>query len=90
MGQVYKAEHKRMERVVALKTLPSAATKSPEAVQMPPMAQMRRLHRTPKLLTAHSMPVPIVMEQVGVNGSSFTWSVMRSNPALLMQGTAWN
>ena len=33
MGQVYKAEHMRMERVVALKTLPSAATKSERAVQ---------------------------------------------------------
>ena len=28
MGQVFKAEHRTMERVVALKTLPAAATKS--------------------------------------------------------------
>ena len=33
MGQVYKAEHRTMERLVALKTLPSAATKSAKAVQ---------------------------------------------------------
>ena len=33
MGQVYKAQHKRMKRVVALKVLPSAMTKTPEAVQ---------------------------------------------------------
>ncbi len=33
MGQVYKAQHKVMKRVVALKTLPSAATKSEKAVQ---------------------------------------------------------
>ena len=33
MGHVYKARHTRMERVVALKVLPSAVTKSPEAVK---------------------------------------------------------
>jgi tRNA A-37 threonylcarbamoyl transferase component Bud32 len=33
MGQVYKAQHKKMKRVVALKVLPSAATKSREAVR---------------------------------------------------------
>jgi len=33
MGHVYKARHKRMKRVVALKVLPSAMTKTPEAVQ---------------------------------------------------------
>ena len=33
MGMVFKAEHKRMERVVALKVLASSAMKSPDAVQ---------------------------------------------------------
>jgi WD40 repeat protein/Leucine-rich repeat (LRR) protein len=32
MGQVYKAQHRRMERVVALKTLPAATMKDPAAV----------------------------------------------------------
>jgi len=33
MGAVYKAQHKRMKRVVALKMLPSSATKSADAVK---------------------------------------------------------
>jgi serine/threonine protein kinase len=33
MGQVFKAQHRRMERLVALKILPPAAMKSPDAVQ---------------------------------------------------------
>jgi len=33
MGQVYKAQHKRMKRVVALKVLPSSAGKSQEVVR---------------------------------------------------------
>ena len=33
MGQVFKAQHRRMERVVALKMLPTAAMRSPEAVK---------------------------------------------------------
>ncbi len=33
MGQVYRAQHRRMKRVVALKVLPSSARKSREAVQ---------------------------------------------------------
>ena len=33
MGQVFQARHRRMERVVALKVLPSAAITSPESVQ---------------------------------------------------------
>lgn len=54
MGEVYKAQHRRMERVVALKVLPSQATKSEDAV--------RRFHREvkaaarlahPNIVTAH-------------------------------------
>ena len=54
MGQVFKARHKVMKRIVALKTLPSAATNSPRAVQ--------RFHREvevaarlshPNIVTAH-------------------------------------
>ena len=41
MGQVYKAKHRVMKRIVALKTLPSAATKSEQAV--------RRFHREVKV-----------------------------------------
>jgi serine/threonine protein kinase len=33
MGAVYKARHKRMDRIVALKMLPSSATRSQDAVQ---------------------------------------------------------
>jgi serine/threonine protein kinase len=32
MGQVFKAQHRRMERVVALKVLPQEATQSPDAI----------------------------------------------------------
>jgi hypothetical protein len=33
MGQVYKAQHRKMKRLVALKILPSSAMKSPDAVK---------------------------------------------------------
>ena len=33
MGQVYKAQHRKMKRIVALKVLPSSATRSPDAVK---------------------------------------------------------
>jgi len=48
MGQVYKAQHKVMERVVALKTLPAAATKSQRAVG--------RFHREVKVAARLSHP----------------------------------
>ena len=48
MGQVYKAQHKVMERVVALKTLPASATKSEKAVQ--------RFHREVKVAARLSHP----------------------------------
>jgi hypothetical protein len=54
MGQVFKAEHRRMKRVVALKILPPAAVKSPEAVkrfQQEVQAAARLEH--PNIVTAH-------------------------------------
>ena len=33
MGQVYKARHRRMDRIVAIKILPEAATRSPDAIR---------------------------------------------------------
>lgn len=54
MGQVFKAEHRRMKRAVALKILPPAAVKSPEAVkrfQQEVQAAARLEH--PNIVTAH-------------------------------------
>lgn len=54
MGAVYKAQHKRMKRIVALKMLPSSATKSPELVkrfQREVEAAARLSH--PNIVTAH-------------------------------------
>ena len=48
MGQVYKAKHQVMERIVALKTLPGAATNSDRAVQ--------RFHREVKVAAHLSHP----------------------------------
>ena len=33
MGQVFKAQHRRMQRIVALKVLPTALMKTPDAVK---------------------------------------------------------
>ena len=54
MGHVYKAQHKRMKRVVALKVLPSAMTKTPEAVQrfQREVEVAARLEH-PNIVTAH-------------------------------------
>ena len=54
MGQVYTARHTRMDRVVAIKVLPAAATKSPEAVkrfQREVKAAARLTH--PHIVTAY-------------------------------------
>ncbi len=54
MGQVFKAEHRRMKRVVALKILPPAAVKSPDAVkrfQQEVQAAARLEH--PNIVAAH-------------------------------------
>ena len=54
MGQVYTARHTRMDRLVAIKVLPAAATKSPEAVkrfQREVKAAARLTH--PHIVTAY-------------------------------------
>jgi WD40 repeat protein/serine/threonine protein kinase/Leucine-rich repeat (LRR) protein len=57
MGQVYKAEHRTMERVVALKTLPASATKSEKAVQ--------RFHREVKVAARLSHPNIVTAHDAG-------------------------
>jgi serine/threonine protein kinase len=57
MGQVYKAQHKVMERVVALKTLPSSAMKSERAVQ--------RFHREVKVAARLSHPNVVTAHDAG-------------------------
>lgn len=54
MGHVYKARHKRMKRVVALKVLPSAMTKTQDAVQRfeREIEAVARLEH-PNIVTAH-------------------------------------
>ena len=80
MGQVYKAQHKVMKRVVALKTLPASATKSEGAVQ--------RFHREvevaarlshPNIVTAHDAGEShgvhyLVMEHVEGQRPVLFWS----------------
>ena len=54
MGQVYTARHTRMDRIVAIKVLPAAATKSPDAVkrfQREVKAAAKLTH--PNIVTAH-------------------------------------
>jgi serine/threonine protein kinase len=54
MGRVYKARHRRMDRVVALKLLPFAARQSPEAIsrfEREIKAAARLAH--PNIVTAH-------------------------------------
>jgi len=48
MGQVYKARHRRLDRVVALKMLPASATRSPDAV--------KRFHREARAAARLSHP----------------------------------
>lgn len=70
MGQVYKALHRRLERIVALKVLPAPSTRSPEAVkrfQREARAAARLCH--PNIVTAfdadEARGVPfLVMEYV--------------------------
>ena len=57
MGQVYKAKHKVMERIVALKTLPPAATKLEAAV--------KRFHREVKVAARLSHPNIVTAHDAG-------------------------
>ena len=57
MGQVFKAKHKVMDRVVALKTLPAAATNSGLAVQ--------RFHREVKVAARLSHPNIVTAHDAG-------------------------
>ena len=57
MGQVFKAKHKVMDRVVALKTLPAAATNSKLAVQ--------RFHREVKVAARLSHPNIVTAHDAG-------------------------
>ncbi len=53
MGQVFKAEHRRMKRIVALKLLPPASMRSPDAInrfQREAQAAARLIH--PNIVTA--------------------------------------
>ena len=54
MGQVYKAQHRRMKRVVALKILPSAVAKDPQTVQrfQQEVEAAAKLNH-PNIVTAH-------------------------------------
>ena len=64
MGEVYKAEHRRMERVVAVKTLHSKALDSPEAVE--------RFHREVKAAGKLSHPNVVTAHDAGdVEGVHF-------------------
>ncbi|MFH1265422.1 MAG: serine/threonine-protein kinase [Planctomycetota bacterium] len=71
MGQVFRARHRRMERLVALKVLPAAATKSPESVkrfQQEVKAAARLSHQN--IVTAYDADEAdgvhfLVMEYVG-------------------------
>jgi serine/threonine protein kinase len=84
MGQVFKAQHRKMERLVALKILPSSATKSPEAVkrfQREVKAAARLSH--PNIVTAYDADECsglhfLVMEYV--DGSDLSSQVREHGP----------
>ena len=84
MGQVFKARHRRMERLVALKILPPAAMKSPDAVkrfQREVKAAARLSH--PNIVTAYDADEAkgfhfLVMEYV--EGRDLTALVEKQGP----------
>jgi hypothetical protein len=60
MGQVYRARHRRMDRVVALKVMSSAALNSPEAV--------KRFHREVKAAARLTHPNIVIAYDAGEAG----------------------
>lgn len=61
MGQVYKAQHRRMKRLVAIKVLPPAATKTPDAV--------RRFQREVEAAAKLIHPNIVIAHDAGQNGN---------------------
>jgi serine/threonine protein kinase len=92
MGQVYMAQHRKMERIVAVKILPAETTKSPDA--------LRRFHREakaaarlshPNIVTAHDADVArgvhfLVMEYV--DGTNLSALVKANGPLPVHQALA--
>jgi eukaryotic-like serine/threonine-protein kinase len=89
MGEVYKARHKRMDRIVAIKMLPSSATRSAEAIarfQREVKAAAKLSH--PNIVTAHDADEAngvnfLVMEHV--DGQDLSVLVQRRGPLPLAQ-----
>ncbi|MGO8746746.1 MAG: protein kinase domain-containing protein [Thermoguttaceae bacterium] len=89
MGQVYKAQHRKMKRVVALKMLPSSAKKSPDVVkrfQREVEAAAKLSH--PNIVTAHDADEAngvsfLVMEHV--EGQDLTAIVKGRGPLAVAQ-----
>ncbi len=89
MGQVYKAQHRKMKRIVAIKMLPSSATKSPDAVkrfQREVEAAAKLSH--PNIVTAHDADEAngvnfLVMEHV--DGQDLSALVKGRGPLSLAQ-----
>jgi serine/threonine protein kinase len=89
MGQVFKARHRRMERIVALKVLPPAAMKSPDSIKR----FQREVHAAaklnhPNIVTAYDAGEAngihyLVMEYV--DGKDLSAIVKQSGPLSLSQ-----
>ena len=89
MAQVYTAQHRRMKRVVAIKMLPSASTKEPDAVkrfQREVQAAAKLSH--PNIVTAHDADDAggvnfLVMEYV--DGQNLKTLVQQQGPLSVAQ-----
>lgn len=92
MGQVFKAQHRRMERIVAIKILPPETTRSEEAVKRfhrEVKAAARLVH--PNIVTAYDADEArgvhfLVMEHV--DGENLSALVKRSGPMPVQQALA--